>query len=96
MCVATSIESSKSTPSQKKSRTRRPFQEGGRHESVQVGSSSRDQMSDRDALLRDSYEDAGEIKSLRVTVNGRDPQAKGPEGTCDSQRESGLEINTRK
>lgn len=53
-------------------------------------------MSDGDALLRDSYEDAGEIKSLWVTVNGRDPQAKGPEGTCDSQRESGLEINTRK
>lgn len=53
-------------------------------------------MSDRDALLTDSYEDVGEMKSLLVTVNGRDPQATGLDGNHDSERESGLGIKTRK
>lgn len=53
-------------------------------------------MSDRDSLLTDSYEDVGEMKSLLVTVNGRDPQATGLDGNRDSERESGLGNKTRK
>lgn len=49
-------------------------------------------MSDREALLTDSYEDVGEIKSLLVTVNGRDPQVKCPYGNW----ESGLENKNQK